>query len=234
MVLLDLSLDSIHENLALDEALLLQAEQGLHPEVLRLWEHPRPAVILGSGGVLSEEVHEESCCRDRVPILRRSSGGGTVLLGKGCLLFSLILPYERSPELQHVTSSYQFILERIASIVESTSLEGVSDLGWNGVKISGNSQQRKRNHLLHHGTFLYDFDVSLFARYLKHPNRQPEWRNQRAHSEFVQNVPMSGETLRRRLCEVWEVEEGIQSWPVAEVRRLVSEKYARQAWIRRR
>ena len=88
------------------EAPLLAAEAGAGPELLRLWEWPRPAVVLGSGCRLTDDVDEVNCEADGVPVLRRSSGGGTVLLGRGCLLFTLILDYRRSPRLEGIASSY--------------------------------------------------------------------------------------------------------------------------------
>src|SRR5271165_3148381 len=96
---LDLTLPTPAENLALDEALLLRAEDGAGGEVLRLWEWPRPAVVLGAGCRLAEDVDEAACVADGVPILRRSSGGGTVLLGQGCLLFTLVLRHDRDAAL---------------------------------------------------------------------------------------------------------------------------------------
>ena len=79
MRLLDLTLPDPAANLALDEALLLAAEEG-GAEVLRLWELPTLAVIVGSGGSVAIDVNVEACAADRVPILRRASGGG----GPGC------------------------------------------------------------------------------------------------------------------------------------------------------
>ena len=75
MHLLDLTLPNLPANLALDEALLLSAEAG-GPEVLRFWEWPGPAVIIGAGGKWHDEAQVAACQRDGVPILRRSSGGG--------------------------------------------------------------------------------------------------------------------------------------------------------------
>ena len=66
--LLDLTLPSPAENLALDEALLLDAEAG-GGEVLRLWELPTLAVVLGSGGVLADDVRVSACAADGVPVL---------------------------------------------------------------------------------------------------------------------------------------------------------------------
>src|SRR5262249_40660317 len=114
MRLLDLTLDSPEANLALDEALLLEAEAGRQPELLRLWEWPRPAVVLGSGCKLAEDVDVERCRADGVPVLRRSTGGGTVLLGQGCLCFSLVLALGRDERLSEIRPSYVCILGRVA------------------------------------------------------------------------------------------------------------------------
>src|SRR5438309_1674831 len=67
----DKTLPTVAENLALDEALLLDAEAG-GPEVLRLWSWPTHAVVLGAGGRLAGDVDEAACKTDGVPILRRS------------------------------------------------------------------------------------------------------------------------------------------------------------------
>jgi lipoate-protein ligase A len=238
MRLLDLTLPSAGANLALDEALLLEAEDGRGGEVLRLWEWPAPAVVLGSGGVLADDVDEAACRADDVPILRRSSGGGTVLLGLGCLNFSLVLSYSRSPLLGEIRSSYAFILDTLADaladLAPGVAPAGTSDLAAAGRKFSGNAQQRKRRHLLHHGTLLYDFDVALLARYLRPPPRQPEYRRGRDHAAFVMNLPCSADELRRRLRRAWGAGEESSAWPEETVRRLVAEKYANGEWTRRR
>src|SRR5262249_34075225 len=101
---LDLTLPTLAENLALDEALLLEAEADRGGELLRIWEWPAPAVVLGAACRLVEEVDADACRADGVPILRRASGGGTVLLGAGCLCFSLVLAYNRDPALREIPS----------------------------------------------------------------------------------------------------------------------------------
>jgi lipoate-protein ligase A len=235
---LDLTLGSAAENLALDEALLLQAEaeDPAGGEVLRVWEWPRPAVVLGSGCKLAEDVDQEACQADGVPVLRRSSGGGTVLLGKGCLCFSLVLAFSRHPALAEVRPSYRFILGRLAEAFDIPGLElaGISDLALDGRKFSGNAQQRKRHHLLHHGTILYAFDLPQVGRYLRLPARQPEYRAGRGHGEFLRNLDRPRDWLAARLRAAWEADEGQAAWPAEEVRRLAGEKYSLRAWTERR
>jgi lipoate-protein ligase A len=238
MDFLDLTLPTAATNLALDEALLLEAEAGNRGEVLRLWELPRPTVVLGAGCVLGEDVDEAACAADGVPVRRRSSGGGTVLLGAGCLLYTLVLSFERSPRLGEIRPSYQYILGRLAEalddLVPGIEPAGISDLAAAGRKFSGNAQQRKRRYLLHHGTLLYNFDLPLIGRYLRQPRRQPDYRGSRDHAAFVMNLPCSGEELRRRLRDSWQANT-VDARPLPErVYTLCAEKHGNPAWIRHR
>ncbi len=233
---LDLTLSDPATNLALDEALLLDAESATGGEVLRVWEWPAPVVVLGSGCVLADEVNEPACLADGVPILRRSSGGGTILWGRGCLLFSLVLSYDRAAELTQIGSSYCFILGRIASSLGLTGVRllGISDLAVGDHKFSGNAQQRKRSFLLHHGTLLYDFDATLVGRYLRVPPRQPEYREQRPHEDFLCNLPLAAPEMKRQLRAAWGADEDLATWPEETVRSLSTEKYTQREWTRRR
>ena len=137
---------SLDANLALDEALLLAAEAGDGGEVLRFWDWPAHAVVLGAGGSVGIDVNEAACRADGVTMHRRASGGGTVLVGRGCLLFSLVLAYDRAAELRDVTASYRWILGRVRDAVRPVApleFAGTSDLAWDGRKASGNAQHAR-------------------------------------------------------------------------------------------
>jgi lipoate-protein ligase A len=234
----DLTLPSLAENLALDEALLLAAEAGNGGEVLRLWEWPLPAVVLGAACRLSHEVDAAACQNAGVAVQRRASGGGTVLLGQGCLIFSLVLAYHRSPALTTVSGSYLYILTRLQQALSERmpgiDLAGTSDLAVAGRKFSGNAQQRKRRFLLHHGTLLYRFDIDQVGRYLAMPPRQPDYRQDRSHAAFLMNLPLARLELTHSLRLIWEAANLLPAWPEASVRQLVLEKYSTLAWVHRR
>lgn len=238
MTTFDLTLPDAASNVALDEALLLHAEETDSFETLRFWEFPAHAVVLGAGGSVAIDVDRDACDRDGVPILRRSSGGGTVLLGSGCLLFSLIVNYRRAAELRDVNASYRWILGRVRSALvalEDMQHSGVSDLAIADVKFSGNAQQRKARSVLHHGTFLYDFDLSAVPKYLKPPERMPAYRDGRPHAEFVRNLPVKRPDIVGRLTTVFEGSPGdIPPDVTARVPGLVAEKYAQNEWTFRR
>ena len=62
MYFLELTRPTPAENLALDEALLLSADQAAAPnETLRLWEEPAPVVIVGRGSRVETEVNIVAC-----------------------------------------------------------------------------------------------------------------------------------------------------------------------------
>jgi lipoate-protein ligase A len=239
VVALDLTLPTAEENLALDEALLNEAEEAVRRgepvrELLRYWESPVPFIVLGSTGRLAEEVHLEACHASGTSILRRSSGGGTVLVGPGCLCFSLILSLEGRPELLDIHGSYRSILMRIAAWLDVAGLEhrGISDLALDDRKISGNAQRRKSRTLLHHGTILYDFDLAPMGRFLKQPVRQPEYRAERSHISFMANLPLTLVAIKQRLGRCWNgrVDEPVN---LPDLEPLIQEKYGSPAWTAR-
>src|SRR5207302_6157103 len=130
----------------------------------------------------------------------------TVLLGGGCLLYSLVLRFETHPALSEVQSSYRFILARVldALAIDGAEQAGISDLAAAGRKFSGNAQQRKRRFLLHHGTLLYAFDLARVGRYLAAPARQPEYRAGRDHAAFLRNLDLTAAEVKRRLRTAWD------------------------------
>jgi len=235
MRLLDCTLPTLPENLALDEVLLEMHDAGDAPELLRLWQWPTYAVVLGANGRIGIDVEEMVCEIDAVPLARRSSGGGTVLLGPGCMLFSLVLSFDRHPDLRDVNRSYRWILGKLGEALgPHVEASGISDLSIGMMKFSGNAQHRKSGCLLHHGTLLYDFDLSKIARYLKRPEREPEYRQGRPHSEFVRNLGCDVGELKSRLCATWEAGEVWDDWSRERVAELVAEEYGTMEWIRRR
>lgn len=237
MTLLDLVLPDAAANLALDEALLLAAEEDGIGEVLRLWESPSLAAIVGAGGSVALDVNRAACEAENVPILRRASGGGTVLLGPGCLGYSLILRTDRAPGLDLIQPSTRYVLNKVLNAIRSVAPEavvrGTSDLAANGLKFSGNAQQRKRKHFLHHGTLLCGFDLACVSRLLHSPERQPDYRRDRPHVEFLTNLPATVAELKQLLIAEWQP-EGICEAPLARVEQLIAEKYGCDEWNRRR
>jgi len=234
---LKLTLETPAENLALDEALLDAAEAGeIAQDVLRLWEPSNYFVVLGRSSLLEKEVDLEACRRDRVPVLRRGSGGGTIVAGPGCLMFAVVLSYDTAPQLRAVDVAHDFVLGKIAAALTKSSIAatraGISDLilqappsATDSRKFSGNALRCKRNHMLYHGTLMYDFALDRIGRWLGTPQRQPEYRSNRDHTEFVTNVPLSRTDLSNALVDCWNAHTALNTWPRERATKLVREKY---------
>lgn len=205
MQFLDIAFDTLEENIAFDELLLNQAERGQRDKTLRFWEYADYSVITGKGCNVSDDVFLDRCKNDNIKIIQRISGGGTILLGKGCLNYSLITPYPEHKDLANIRSSFKYILGLILKAFKKNnvglSFYPISDLALNGKKVSGNAQARKRHFILHHGTFLYNFDLERVRYYLKEPKRVPEYRMGRRHTEFLTNLSMSSNELKEIITE---------------------------------
>src|SRR5690606_15006792 len=91
--------------LALEEALLDHCEECGHSGFLHFWESPRHFVVLGYSKKVAEEVHSSGCEAAGIPVLRRASGGGTVLQGPGCFNYTLVLPIEADPAFETISTT---------------------------------------------------------------------------------------------------------------------------------
>jgi len=226
------------ENLAADEALLDSAEAGERGETLRFWQAPTHFVVLGHSNRLEDEVHSAACAALNVPILRRCSGGGTILQGPGSLSYTLILEIDARPELNTVTRANHFIMSRHARhlteiLGRETRVEGTSDLVLEGRKISGNAQRRRRSFLLFHGTLLLALDLELMELLVRLPTRRPDYRGNRSHTDFLGVIPAAPDALKDTWRRAWgAVSSGPQIIP-SQVRRLVINKYSLASWNRK-
>lgn len=243
MKLLDLTLPRPAENLACDEALLDAAEAGAGDEVLRFWESGESFVVVGYANKVAAEVNVAACETHGIPILRRCSGGGTVVQGPGCLNYTLVLRITADGPLHSIGIANQFIMERNRAAIESLfrtfnpqpstfnlSIRGHTDLAIGGRKFSGNSQRRRRHFLLFHGTFLLNFDLPLVSELLPMPSKQPDYREHRAHTEFLTNLNVPANEVKAALRQAWKAEEPLKGFPTEKIAALAREKYATREW----
>ncbi|HEY4416107.1 MAG TPA: lipoate--protein ligase family protein [Verrucomicrobiae bacterium] len=245
---LDLDLTSPAENLAADEALLDWCEAGAGEEILLFWEPCETFVVVGYANKIATEVNVAACAQKNVPIFRRCSGGGTIVQMAGGLNYSLILRIEESGPTRNITSANQFIMERNRQAIETgfgsqnsgarISVRGHTDLTLvtdrssliTEKKFAGNSQRRRKNFLLFHGTLLLNCDLALVSELLAMPSLQPDYRASRPHAEFVTNLPLPAETVKTALIQGWNAGESLENPPRENIAKLAREKYATTEW----
>ena len=254
MKLLDLTLPTPEENLACDEALLDWCDEGAGPALLRFWESPQHFVVVGYSNHVESEVHIAACRERGIRILRRCTGGGTVLQGPGCLNYALILQVDSDPALETVTGTNRLVMERNRAALENflaggsrreealfpnfqlpisnfqLSVCGHTDLAIDGRKFSGNAQRRRRSAVLFHGTFLLNFDLALVNRLLPMPSKEPDYRPSRSHAEFLMNLNVSAAEIKAALAQAWGATVAKDELPSEYTIELATQKYSSAAW----
>ena len=244
MFLAEESLPSPEENLAWDEAILeladtpteepsSQSSPTRNLELLRVWEMPKVCVVVGRSSRIEQEVQLESCRQDGVPVLRRMSGGASIVAGPGCFMYSVLLSLDRRPECRALDIAHKTVMEKtrdgllralaIHGVQLPLGIQGVCDLTISNRKISGNSLRIKRRWLMYHGTLLIDFPLDAISRYLATPPKQPEYRERRTHDEFVVSladcIPDRTQfyrSLTQSLSSVWDATSPWTSHPFRE------------------
>jgi len=234
------NLPSVAEELALDEAILDEAHEGrLSARVVRTWTAAEPTVVVGSSSRIDEEVDREACRRLGARIVRRPSGGLTVVIGPGCLMWSVVTPLPApAPAIERIHAT---MLDPLAAaLVEAgrpVVRRGSSDLALAASdgdrKVSGNALRVRRGAVLYHGTLLDDFDLDLVGRLLRHPPREPDYRAGREHGAFLANLGLGREPLEAAVQAAFTATTRLAGWPHARVAELVRERYGRPEWTDR-
>jgi lipoate---protein ligase len=224
MKFIDLTLPTPAENLACDEALLDLCEADGGAGILRFWEAREHFIVLGYSNKARTEAHLDRARQDRLPVLRRCTGGGAVLQGPGCLNYSLILPITMP-----VSETNISIMQRHAAAL-GADVRGHSDLTLNNRKFSGNAQRRKRRYLLFHGSFLLNLDIERIERLLPLPSREPDYRQHRAHREFLMNFDLAGPKIQDALKQTWQATQPVTEVPLDKIAALARHQYAADNW----
>ncbi len=130
-----------------------------------------------------------------IPLLRRLSGGGTVVLSPHILNYSIYMNLKTYPNFYNIKYSYEVLLGVVCKALEQqgfdSSILGHSDLalkkkGEHEKKISGNAQFRKKQILVLHGTLILSPEaIPLIEENLSHPPKEPNYRNHRPHTSFL-------------------------------------------------
>jgi len=229
----------VAENLALDEVLLEAVETGSGGAVVRAWMAGRPAVVIGASSRVSEEVDLEACAAAGAEIYRRPSGGMSVVIGPGCVMWSVVWP--ASSAVLSLGAIHAAVLGPLAAALTVAGRpvvrRGTSDLAVASDdgerKVAGTALRVRRHACLYHGTLLDAFDLDLVGRLLRHPPREPAYRAGRRHRDFLANLALGRPAVEAAVRTAFAAVETRRTWPAAVVTRLARERYCDPAWTGR-
>jgi len=230
----------VEEQLALDEALLDEAHEGrLTAPVTRTWMAEAPTVVVGSSSRIDDEVDRAVCAKLGIRVIRRPSGGLTVVLGPGCVMWTVVAPLAgSSPAIERIHAA---MLEPLCAALQGVGRpvvrRGSSDLAIATAdgdrKVSGNALRLRRGGVLYHGTLLDSFDLTLVGRILRHPPREPEYRCGRGHGAFLANLGLGREAIDATVRRAFRADAVATTWPAERVEALVRERYDCPEWTER-
>jgi lipoyltransferase and lipoate-protein ligase len=148
-------------NLAIEELLLKNSKE----EYLILYIND-PAVIIGKHQSGHREVNTKFVTENKIPVIRRISGGGTVFHDHGNLNFSFIRQSESGKQIDFRKYTRP-VIDFLKSVGVQASFEGKNDLKVSGLKISGNAEHVYRNRVLHHGTLLFSTSLEMLRNSIR-------------------------------------------------------------------
>ena len=150
-------------NMAVEEYLLYELELSEH--YLTLWQN-RPTVVVGRNQNTWDEVNLEFIKEHNVAVVRRLTGGGAVYHDQGNLNFTFIFKNQKK-------CNYDFarfmspVVDALKRLGLPATIDGRNDITINGKKVSGNSQYRRKDRVIHHGTLLFDVNLDNLEKSLK-------------------------------------------------------------------
>ncbi|KAL1533232.1 hypothetical protein AAHA92_33146 [Salvia divinorum] len=147
----------------------------------------RPTIVMGVSGKAKELLETDAVLRDEIPVIRRFTGGGTVIVDQGTIFITFICNKDAISGLQ----SYPRPIMSWSSLIYKNIFQGIGEFSLRendyvigNHKFGGNAQSITKNRWVHHTSFLWDYEVSNMG-YLKMPTRVPEYRQARNHVEFI-------------------------------------------------
>ncbi|XP_072978238.1 uncharacterized protein [Typha angustifolia] len=146
-----------------------------------------PTVVMGISGRPSELINIKPVLSDHIPVIKRFSGGGTVIVDAGTIFVTLICNKDVVPGLQPypqpiMSWTGQLYGEVLRGFGDFHLRE--NDYAFSSRKFGGNAQSITRKRWIHHTSFLWDYDTNNMD-YLKLPTRAPKYRSTRSHVEFL-------------------------------------------------
>ena len=175
-----------------------------------------------------------------IRVVRRLSGGGAVYHDMGNLNFTFIADVGVSNALD-LKLFCEPVVRTLATLGVKAEVNGRNDITIDGKKFSGNSQYIRQGRVMHHGTIMFDSDLSVVSEALRVDPTKIQTKGIRSVRSRVTNVAehlpekVTLPEFRRILLENILKENPGEAYPLtqddlAAVEKLRAERYATWDW----
>ncbi|MEJ5304101.1 MAG: hypothetical protein HPY80_12320 [Bacteroidales bacterium] len=159
-----------------------------------LWQPDEVYIVLGRSNQAESSVYPERLEADGVTLLKRPSGGETVVLTPRMLVIACTWPLGVDSSSSVIfRMSNQIVMDVLRQQgVNEVNQKGISDISLGETKIAGSAMHRARDRWFYHAVLNVAEPTGTIAWYLKHPRREPDYRKGRPHTLFVTNLWEAG------------------------------------------
>ena len=222
-------------NLAMEEYVMKHFDEDL----FMLWRNA-PSIIVGRNQNTLQEVNYDYVKARHIPVVRRMSGGGAVFHDLGNINFTFVQSGESG--FSDYAKFTRPIIDYLKTLGIEAYLQGRNDLMIDGKKISGNAQYMEKGRTLHHGTLLFDANMTDISEALRVNPLKIQSKGVKSVAKRVGNIsaylsaPMDVQTFMKGLedyvaalggdIRVVDLDQG----QLAQVNQLVKEKYETWEW----
>ena len=171
----------IFEQLEIEEALLRSDERNF----CIVNQGSSRAIVMGISGDPKRLIDLDRVKKDAIPVIKRFSGGGTVIVDANTLFVTFIMNKQDLdvPAFPEPLLRWSADLYTTAWQIPGFHLKE-NDYCIGPLKCGGNAQYIKKDRWLHHTSFLWDYSEENM-NYLLLPEKRPRYRDNRSHKEFL-------------------------------------------------
>ena len=173
-----------HYNLALEQYVF--DTLSVDHNVFMLWRNDN-AIIVGKHQNTVGEINPAYVAEKGIRVVRRLSGGGAVYHDLGNVNFTFIVTAGNLGAFDFA-SFCRPVVRALAQLGVEAEINGRNDMTIDGKKFSGNAQYCKRGRVMHHGTILYDSDLSVVGAALNVSKDKIESKGLKSVQSRVTNV----------------------------------------------
>ncbi|MEC7840240.1 MAG: lipoate--protein ligase family protein [Chlamydiota bacterium] len=167
----------------------LQIEEALLRSDNRNWcvinRGSPPAIVMGISGKPEVLLNASLVEQYQIPVWKRFSGGGTVVIDENTLFVTFICNTEDVGVHERQDKIHSWAESVYREIFPSNQFrQRENDYVLGDRKFGGNAQYLRRGRWLHHTSFLWDFDIDKMQCLLMPPTA-PDYRVNRSHDDFL-------------------------------------------------
>ncbi|MDQ6917917.1 MAG: lipoate--protein ligase family protein [Candidatus Dormibacteraeota bacterium] len=229
-------------HMALDEVLLDAVGAGRRPPILRFWGWVEPTLVLGSSQAVANELDLPAVGRRGFTVVRRLSGGGTMLAEPGrTITWSLVIPMEPIAGMSFIESFAhldRWAVDTLRSLGVDAGYRPINDIVSPAGKIAGAAQARRRGALLHHVTMAYSMDPDLLTELVRIGRPAVSERGVRSADKKVSPLDTLVALPRAEVVAILAATSGaepgrLEPAELEAAATLATAKYSRPEWIYR-